>query len=149
MTRPEYNANMLPPNFTSKIEVDAFECWRWTAAISGGGYGYIRHEGKWQLAHRAVYRLLVGPIPDDRPHLDHLCLVKSCVNPEHLDAVTALENTRRYLATASPRTHCVRGHAYTEATVVMRRNGKGYLVRSCRLCERERAASYKGVRVFD
>ncbi len=46
------------------------------------------------LAHRHYYEQYRGPIPADR-QLDHLCHVTSCVNPDHLDPVTAAENIRR------------------------------------------------------
>src|ERR1051326_2493639 len=41
-------------------------------------------------AHRFVYELLVGPVPDGLV-LDHLCRVKNCVNPAHLEPVTNWE----------------------------------------------------------
>lgn len=44
--------------------------------------------------HRAAYEIHVGPIPEGLT-LDHLCCVKACCNPAHLEPVTALENYRR------------------------------------------------------
>lgn len=71
-------------------------CWLWTASHNGLGYGKIAvTTGVFIYAHRYAYETLVGPIPDDRPHLDHLCRVPSCVNPEHLEPVTCGENLRR------------------------------------------------------
>ena len=61
------------------------------------GYGNIRHGGKSLLAHRVAYELLVGPIPQGL-QLDHLCRVRRCINPHHLEPVTARENTRRAVA---------------------------------------------------
>jgi len=49
---------------------------------------------RWQQAHRVFYQLFRGPIPAGL-HLDHLCRVASCANPDHLEAVTPAENHRR------------------------------------------------------
>lgn len=68
-------------------------CWLWTGSTANG-YGQARVGGKTVRAHRASYELLVGPIPEGLT-LDHLCHVKNCVRPEHLEPVTAAENTRR------------------------------------------------------
>lgn len=73
-------------------------CWRWTGSLIRG-YGHIgirEDDGKWHLrrAHRVAYELLVGPIPEGLT-IDHLCNVKHCVNPAHLEPVTTQENTRR------------------------------------------------------
>lgn len=46
------------------------------------------------LVHRYAYELLVAPIPEGMT-IDHLCLVKQCVNPQHMEVVTRGENTRR------------------------------------------------------
>lgn len=70
-------------------------CWLWTGAPSNSGYGHYKVGGKAIKAHRAVYELLVGPIPEGM-QLDHLCEVKLCVNPDHLEPVTHQENARRH-----------------------------------------------------
>jgi hypothetical protein len=69
-------------------------CWLWQRSASLNGYGQVWHEGRLQRAHRVFYQLYVGPIPDGY-QIDHTCSNKRCVNPDHLDAVTALENTHR------------------------------------------------------
>jgi hypothetical protein len=71
-------------------------CWLWTGATSGrdyltGGYGHFRSGGTLHKAHRVAWELLIGPIPEGM-QLDHLCLVKRCVNPAHLRIVTGKEN---------------------------------------------------------
>lgn len=74
------------------------ECWTWTAAIGGGGYGVIRVDGVMLKAHRYMYERQHGPIADGL-QLDHLCRQRDCVNPAHLEPVTHTENVRRSRAT--------------------------------------------------
>lgn len=72
-------------------------CWIFTGAIAASGYGVIgagpRGTGV-ALVHRAAYEHFVGPIPAGL-HIDHLCRVRACCNPEHLEAVTQRENNAR------------------------------------------------------
>lgn len=68
-------------------------CWLWTASLTFG-YGSF-WDGKGQVrAHRFAYELLVDPIPEGL-QLDHLCRIRHCVNPDHLEAVTNAENVQR------------------------------------------------------
>ena len=71
-------------------------CWLWTGAVDLGGYGiHWVGDGKSHRAHRFAFERLRGPIPEGMT-LDHLCEVKSCVNPTHLDPCSAAENRDRY-----------------------------------------------------
>lgn len=73
-------------------------CWQWLCMLNRQGYGNIRlGKNKHVLAHRYVYKLYKGEIPDNKP-LDHLCRNRSCVNPDHLEPVTHTENLRRGLS---------------------------------------------------
>lgn len=79
-----------------KINKDgAGGCWIWTASKKPRGYGQfaIRVNGKNKnhYAHRLSYEIHVGPIPEGM-QLDHICRVRSCVNPDHLRVVTNMEN---------------------------------------------------------
>lgn len=65
-------------------------CWLWSGADNGVGYGKFRG----RYAHRISWEMHKGPIPDGM-HIDHLCRVRCCVNPEHLEPVTNRENARR------------------------------------------------------
>lgn len=69
------------------------ECVIWTGATHRG-YGAVGWQNKVVRVHRLVYQHRVGPIPEDHD-LDHLCRVKACVNPQHLEPVTRSENRKR------------------------------------------------------
>lgn len=66
-------------------------CWEWTAYRNDGGYGTFDHG----LAHRWSYVEADGPLPHDRPELDHLCHNPACVRPSHLEPVTGRVNCNR------------------------------------------------------
>lgn len=71
------------------------DCWIWQLAKTRNGYGFVREpHGKMVYAHRHYYERVHGPIPTDR-QADHLCRVRACVNPDHLELVTQVENIRR------------------------------------------------------
>lgn len=70
------------------------ECWEWLGHRNAKGYGVVGRFGRIVLAHRAMYDELVGPIASGLT-LDHLCANPACVNPAHLEPVTAVENRRR------------------------------------------------------
>lgn len=99
----------------SKVMADENGCWIWTACRSQNGYGKTWLRGKYEYAHRAMYTVMVGPIPDDQV-LDHLCRVRACVNPGHLEPVSHRENLARgenFIAGVMSRVTCVNGHNYT------------------------------------
>jgi len=118
-------------------------CWLWTAFVDRAGYGRIRgfdgRRGESLYAHRVSYELHIGPIPKGL-HIDHLCRVRSCVRPDHLEAVTCAENLRRGSGVAMIKTgRCRRGHDVAEHGYV-RKDGRGINCNECRR-ERRRAAS--------
>jgi hypothetical protein len=70
-------------------------CWIWLGCVHRRtGYGRFHFEGQTVEAHAASYRLLVGAVPSGL-ELDHLCRVRACVNPEHLEPVTHSVNASR------------------------------------------------------
>ncbi|MDE2097003.1 MAG: HNH endonuclease [Patescibacteria group bacterium] len=128
---------MISPRLEAKIErIPESGCWLWTAALQSNGYGYTRDSSGMRLAHRAVYTALRGPIPAGLD-LDHLCRVRCCVNPAHLEPVTRQVNLLRgtpgawMKRVAASRNACAAGHEYTPENTRMR--GK---TRLCRICER-------------
>jgi hypothetical protein len=80
------------------VAVDAgfvTNCWIWKLAKTNQGYGLCSGpSGKTTCAHRLYYEDKWGQIPPGR-QIDHLCRIPSCVNPDHLEAVTAKENIHR------------------------------------------------------
>jgi hypothetical protein len=114
-------------------------CWHWTGAFFASGYGNIWIDEKPRRAHRAMYELLVGAIPDGL-ELDHTCGHKACVNPSHLEPVTHRENVLRspsgFASVNARKTVCPRGHPYDEANTWRDTRGRRY----CRTCQR---ASWK------
>lgn len=71
-------------------------CWLWTGFVHPSGYGVIRTGNKNTYAHRCSYELFVGAVPEGL-QLDHICRVRCCVNPAHLEPVTPQENVLRGL----------------------------------------------------
>lgn len=104
------------------------ECWRWTGHRSSGGYGQFHLERVIVPAHRVSYEMEKGPVPDGL-QLDHLCRVRECVRPLHLEPVTPGENIRRAYAAA---THCRNGHPKTPETTVFKSDGSP----RCAICKR-------------
>lgn len=104
----------LPQRFWDKVErITESGCWIWMGAVRttsyGMEYGRFNFEGKNRYAHRVSYQCLVGPAPEGL-HLDHLCRVTCCVNPDHLEPVTNAENVLRGWKARGRKTHCVNGH---------------------------------------
>lgn len=104
---------------------DLGPCWVWTGPQMGGQLGNRYGAFGNQYAHRYVYELLVGPIPEGF-EVDHLCRRRLCVRPTHLRAVTLAENR-------PTKTHCKRGHRFEPANTY-RHNGHKH----CRTCNNER-----------
>ena len=125
--------------FWAKVDVGSpDECWEWTGAKTGKGYGNftITPHSLWACAHRVAYEVLVGPIPDGL-FIDHLCRNRACVNPSHMEPVTNKVNILRGESPWAQRarmTHCANGHEFTPDNTRIRPNG----TRSCRACTRER-----------
>lgn len=140
--------------FWARVEKTDGECWRWTGSVDRDGYGlfteYLGSSPKrlrTHRAHRLAYRLSVGEIQPGL-HLDHLCRVRNCVNPAHLEPVTCRENLQRgeclaknlqaSWAKSRAATHCKRGHSLEGRNVYRLKNGR----RRCAECERIRGRKH-------
>lgn len=122
---------ILNAEFWNHVDKQANGCWLWTGATSNG-YGKAGAGGRaggTRRAHRIVYESIHGPVPVGLD-LDHLCRVRNCVNPAHLEPVTRQENLRRSPLTSAGKTHCVKGHSLGTANP---KTGR----RLCRECHRE------------
>lgn len=106
------------------------ECWLWTGSLHTDGYALTSFKGKTTGVHRLAYEAYVGPIPEGL-EIDHLCRVRRCVNPAHLEAVTHKVNMQRRDYSPASKTHCKNGHPFDEANTRVR-DGK----RVCRTCRR-------------
>jgi hypothetical protein len=123
-------------------------CWMWTPPVNDEGYGtFWSGDQRMVPAHQWAYESLIGPVPAGMV-LDHLCHTlatdciggpqcqhRRCVNPAHLEPVTAGTNILRSHAPAAEnrrKTHCVRGHEFTPENTYLRPSGG----RNCRTCQR-------------
>ena len=112
------------------------ECWLWTGRLGDRGYVRFQVDGRLIQVHRFAYELLVGPIPVGLT-IDHLCRVRHCVNPSHLEPVTVQENLMRGEsppALNARKTHCPQNHPYDSSNP--KRDNRGRRV--CIECRRER-----------
>lgn len=120
-------------------------CLFWMGGLNKAGYGRYGQ----RQAHTLAYELAIGPIPEGKEP-DHLCMVKSCIAPWHLEPVTHGENLRRSPTgiltrlgeMEAAKTHCPQGHPYDEENTFVRSRGS----RECRTCMRERSRKYSQAR---
>lgn len=135
--------------------VDGSPCWKWIGKLAGG-YGQIGFNGRTAYAHRIAYELWFGPIPGSPPggkrdgdnlDLDHLCRVRACVNPAHLELVTHRVNVlrgRAATAVNAAKTHCAPGgHEFTPENTYVSPDGKRRECRACRDGQRDYRASWQ------
>lgn len=129
----------LPACFWSQVQPCPMSgCWLWTGTEIGGGYGRTKSAGRGLLVHRHSYGSLVGPIPDGLV-IDHLCRVRCCVNPAHLEPVTQQVNVRRsdsQMARRAAQTHCKRGHELAGDNLKVFERSPNRFMRTCITCER-------------
>ncbi len=121
-------------NFTGPLW-DGSRCWLWTKCLVDG-YAQMRWRGKRIYAHRMAYTLLKGPILP-RLTLDHLCRNRACINPDHAEPVSSIENVMRgmsFAAVNARKTHCSFGHSLSGANLYSTPRGS----RECRTCRQHR-----------
>lgn len=134
MTRSEIESMIMP--------VTESGCWIWLGRLNERGYGTIRWNGATARIHRVIYEFSNGRIPENMT-LDHLCRVRCCVNPDHLEAVSIRTNVLRGIglsALCAKQISCIHGHIYTsESTYIPH----GTTQRVCRICRRRRLREYR------
>ncbi len=122
--------------FWSKVKITSLHgCWEWQASNTGR-YGVFWLNRRQDLARRVAYELVRGPIAEGLC-IDHLCRNTLCVNPFHLEVVTALENQRRGAGSggvlSEVRSECLRGHPRTTDNLDT--------IGACKQCRRDRKAT--------
>ncbi len=133
----------MTDRFWSKVDASG-DCWEWTACTNDGGYGIytepdpVRPGRRNVRAHRWVWEALVGPIPRGLV-IDHLCRVRHCVNPDHMEIVTRGENVLRgatVSAANAAKTECPQGHPYAGENLMIDKcpTSSNGLMRRCRTC---------------
>lgn len=118
--------------FFDKVEKTS-TCWLWQAGLNADGYGQFSLDGVPRLAHKVAYMWENGEVPEGL-QLDHLCRVRRCVRPIHLEAVTQMVNLQRGIGNGfKEKTRCPKNHEYTEINTYTYPNGR----RDCRECHRQ------------
>jgi len=120
-------------------------CWIWINKPNSGGYGIIYYKGSWHPAHRIIYMLLRGPIPEGL-ELDHLCKNRRCVNPDHLEPVTSRVNQRRgngFAGINANKIFCKHGHLLLGDNLVKAPSRVRAGHRNCRACTLADCRNYR------
>ena len=157
-----HSLNEIYERFINLLKVDHKGCWLYRTPAKSGYANFGINKRKSYRAHRFSYEIHKGAIPDGM-HIDHLCSVKNCCNPDHLEIVTPKENTRRAwergeakthpkeiqiragrianaaaVAKKLAMTHCKKGHPYDdENTIIVPTGG-----RDCRECRKIRCKKW-------
>ena len=115
-----------------------YPCMIWGMSLYTGGYGQITVEGRKTSAHIVAFKMVRGPVSDGL-QLDHLCRVRACFCPAHLESVTQRENIIRGVGIENAAikrrsiTHCPQGHPYSPENIQMKNRSRS---RGCRECNR-------------
>jgi hypothetical protein len=80
--------------FWSKVDISSGvkACWLWFGARKPNGYGNLRINKKYMLAHRVAFELANKIIIPDGLKVCHVCDNPPCCNPNHLMLGTVRSN---------------------------------------------------------
>lgn len=156
----KFGDKKIPAKIWGQIQIADNGCWHWAGPISDHKYSRMHMGGVRMYGHRYMYAEMVGPIPAGLV-IDHVChnadltcagqdecMHRRCVNPAHLEAITNAENVLRSTLTEvnrnAAKTHCIRGHEFTNKNTYMTKAGTRY----CRPCGAEHKSA-KGAKDRD
>lgn len=131
-----------PERFWRRVEKTE-TCWLWTGRLAEG-YGITSYQGRNQRAHRVSWIMANGPIPEGLT-IDHLCRVRNCVNPAHMEPVPNTENVRRgngLFVSNARKTHCKHGHEFSSENTRHAPNGS----RVCIRCSKDNSRRHRAKR---
>jgi hypothetical protein len=114
---------ILENRFYAKVKITP-RCWLWIGAKCKG-YGHMWDGEKSQYSAHLSYQWNIGPIPSGLT-IDHICRNTSCVKPDHLQAVTMMDNI--LLGSKAQNIYCSRGHLYNDKNT--------YWYRTWRICRK-------------
>lgn len=120
-------------------------CWLWTASKCNGGYGAFNIGGEIVRVHSLSVKL--SGRKSAELHVDHICRNRACLNPSHLDIVTARVNTSRgnsLSAINSRKTECLRGHRFSAGNTYYRKDRNG---KFCLICSKEARLALRATRL--
>lgn len=115
-------------------------CVLWLGAVNGDGYGLPSVRGRRIMVHRLAWEATNGSISADHV-IDHLCRVRCCINPLHMECVSPVENVMRGhgpTATNARKLTCRNGHELSGDNCRIDRGR-----RHCRTCDREWMRAYR------
>ena len=139
MPRGIYKRSFIPvaDRLWAMVDKTPGGCWNFTGCKMKG-YGQIRDGSKAALAHRVSYEIARGPVPDGL-ELDHLCRNRSCVRPDHLEAVDTKTNVLRGngpTAINARKTHCSKGHEFSKENTRRHCDGGRVCIQCTRIFDR-------------
>ena len=118
------------------------KCWVWTGCKNKDGYGRVRVKGKAQSVHVVGYTEYKGPLPPGQER-DHLCRVRACWRPIHIEPVTHQINMARGINQFVFKSRCLRGHLFNIKNTYWRKDRRGRLGRTCKRCDGIRHLNFK------
>lgn len=139
----DFSGKIISAQFWKHVsKSEESSCWLWNGSRGNTGYGRltVRVSGYGEYAkagigaHRIAFIMKNGPIPDGLV-IDHLCRIRNCVNPSHLEAVSNKENVRRGCAFRYTGL-CPHGHEMTDANTFRRTKKDGRVWTGCIQCRK-------------